>query len=313
MRRFAPVWAVVALLCALPAAAQDIDDLDEGVVLEKPFELGIEPNVWEISLYFGNMNYDLVLLDTPGILLDVEDPQDMLFGTSELSGESSFSPQIRVARTFGRHLALEGAFGFSIGDFVQSASDFVSWSDPFSDNDLTEVESEKGSYFVYTHELAAVYYPRGKGRLQPYLIGGLGQNFWQLDTNYVDGIASSLVYSYGAGLRIIGDDLYSFRLEVRRFSTSVQHEVNDVFITTPSVDGRSLVDVPVSRLRSVGDANLTQEQVEAVLRSLELEPDGFRNSDGVFPDELLLPLPYGEIDEATYDTLFLSAGFTASF
>ncbi len=313
MRRFAPLWAVVALLCALPAAAQDIDDLDEGVVLEKPFELGIEPNSWEISLYFGNLNYDQVLLTTPGIILDVEDPQDILYGDSELSGETSFSPQMRVGRSFGRHLALEAAFGFSIGDFVQTATNFVTWRDPNSDNDLTDVESEKGSYFVYMHELAGVYYPRGKGRLQPYLIGSLGQNFWQLDSNYVDGIANSLVYSYGAGLRVVGDDLYSFRLEVRRYSTTIQHQVNDVFITAPSLDGRSLIDIPVSRLRSVADSGFTEEQILALLDALDLNPDDFVNANGEFPPDLLLPVPYEELQEESYDSIYLSAGFTAAF
>lgn len=313
MRRFAPLWAVVALLCALPAAAQDIDDLDEGVVLEKPFELGIEPNSWEISLYFGNMNYDQVLLTTPRIVLDVEDPQDMLYGDSELNGETSFSPQIRVGRTFGRHLALEAAFGFTIGDFLQTATNFENWRDPNSQNELSEVESEKGSFFVYTQELAAVYYPRGKGRLQPYLIGSIGQNFWELDSNYVDGISDALLYSYGAGLRIIGDDLYSFRLEVRRYSSSVQHDVNDIFITTPSIDGRSLIDIPVSSLRTVAETGYTEEQILALLDALDLNPDDFVDGTGQFPSDLLLPVPYTELEEESYDTLFLSAGFTASF
>jgi hypothetical protein len=313
MRRFAPVWAVVALFCALPVAAQDIDDLDEGVVLEQPFELGIEPNKWEASLYFGTADYNTVLLRSPGIVVDVEDPKDALFADSELSGQSSFTPQLRIGRTFGRRLALEASFGFAIGDFEQTATNFVSWSDPFSRNTLTEVEREKGSYFVYTQELAAIYYPRGKGRMQPYLIAGAGQNFWQLDTNYVDGTPGSFVYSFGAGLRIVGDDLYSFRLEARRYSTKVNYEVSTIFATIPSIDARSLVDFPVSRLQTVGEAGLTEEQILAIFDSLKLNPDDFVNTQGEFPPELLLPLPFPKHDEQTFDTIVLSAGFTAAF
>lgn len=316
MRRFASFWAVAALLLALPATAQDIDDLDdldEGVVLESPFEPGIEPNVWELSLNFGNVGYATTLVEADGIVVDVEDPVTALYADTALEGESSFNPQFRVGRTFGTHFALEASFGFAIGDFEQTASNFVSWSDPNDDNTLTEVEREKGSYFVYTQELAGVYYPRGEGRVQPYLIGSIGQSYWELDSNYVDGITDNLAFSYGAGLRIVADDLYSFRVEVRQYRQNVQFELADTFFELPNLDADGLVDFPVSRLQTVAEANLSEPEILAILDSLDLDPEEFRSDDGTFPQSLLLPRPYPELEEQTYTSLFISAGFTAAF
>lgn len=327
MRRF-PFAAVAACLwLAAPAVAQDIDDLDEGVVLEKPFVVGIEPGVWELTLQVGYLDLSNVLMRADGIVTDVEGAKDAIFSDMEISGEQSFHPQLRVTRTFGRHFALENSVGFAIGDFLQSASGVgTKWTDPNGDNVLTDLEREKGSYFLWMHDHGLAWYPRGEGRVQPYLVAGAGSQVYFLDSKYVEGSASGFAFSYGAGLRVVGDDLYSLRIEVRNYHTSVRFAPGSVFETRQDLRGESLIDFPVSRL--VPGNQLTEAQVRAAAAQLGLDVETARSpetdvdwlqidpSTGRFrfdDPNVLIPQPYDEYDEESYSNLWISAGFTAAF
>ena len=60
-------FCAAALFASPPAGAQDLDDLDdldEGVVLEEVFEPGVEPNTWEISASFGQADFAQDLLES---------------------------------------------------------------------------------------------------------------------------------------------------------------------------------------------------------------------------------------------------------
>ncbi len=332
MRRFALVVAALGLLFAPAASAQDIDELDEDVVLEAPFEPGIEAGKWEFSLLFGYVDLSHTLMQADGIVVDVEGANEAIFGDMELAGESSFHPQLRINRNFGQHLALVNTVGFAIGDFQQSVSnDQERWLDPLdAGNVLTDLELEKGSYFVWMHDHALTWYPRGQGRLQPYLVGGVGTQFYFVDSRYIDGMASGLTFSYGAGLRVVGDDLFSLQIEVRNYQTAIQYDVDPIFETRQNLDGNALIDFPVSRL--VPGDTLTEEQVRAIADQLGLDvettvtpevdvdwllPTPDPNDD---PGRLIyqnsavrIPQLYPGFEEQSYSNLLISVGFTASF
>jgi len=307
----AAVVATALWVTAVPAWAQDIDDLDEGVVMETPFEPGVESSVWEISVQIGYLNLDRILMEAPGVVVDVENPSDAIFASMELRGELSFSPQLKINRTFGNNFAVENAFGFAIGDFQQSVQDDqVAWTlaGAVSTNTLTEQEIEAGSYFMWFHEHSLVYYPRGEGRIQPYLGVGLGTQHYGVDSAYIEGNASSLAFSYGAGLRVIADDLYSFRLEVRNYHSSIQYDVADSFRPDQvNLTGDGIVGFPVAELREL--AGLTpaeRDRAEALWNELELDPDQF---DG----QIAVPFPVDEYEEQPYSSLWFSLGFVAAF
>lgn len=303
--------ATALLVTAAPAWAQDIDDLDEGVVMETPFEPGVEAGVWEISVQVGYLNLDKILVQSPNVVVDVENPSDAIFAPMELRGELSFSPQLKVNRTFGNNFAVENSFGFAIGDFQQSVgSDQTAWTlaGSVSTNTLTEQEIEAGSYFMWFHEHSLVYYPRGEGRIQPYLGLGIGTQHYAVDSAYIEGNASSLAFSYGAGVRVVADDLYSFRVEVRNYHSAIQYEVAEQFRPDQvNLTGDGIVGFPVAELREL--ANLSDAEratAEALWNQLELDPDQFSS-------QIAVPYPVESLEEESYSSLWFSIGFVAAF
>jgi hypothetical protein len=240
-----------------------------------------------------------------GIVVDVEFPDEASFADMKLTGEQSFSPQVRFTRTFGRHFGLEAGGGFALGDYEQTIEgELTNWVDPEGDNDITDTEIQKGSYWVWSGELSGVWYPRGTGVVQPYIIGGAGYDWFDIDTTYVDGATSSFAFSYGAGLKIVGDELYSIRIEVRNYHTSLANSVGQPFRTLPNLSADALVDFPVSEL--VGRDTLTPEEVDAIFEALDLDP-------AALEDLTLIPVPYSGYEEETFSTLWFSLGFEATF
>jgi hypothetical protein len=309
MRWTALIWALPLLFCfSVPALAQDIDDLDdldEGVVLEEPFVAGVQPNSWGVALLFGYRNIAKTLLQAEGIIVDVEFPDEVSFADMKLKGEQSFSPQVRLTRTFGRHFALEAGAGFSLGDFEESLeSELTNWVDPEGDNEVTDTEIQKGSYWVWSGELSGAWYPRGEGVVQPYLIGGGGIDWWDIDSVYIEAATTSFSFSYGAGLKIVGDELYSIRLEIRNYHTGVDSDVGQTFLTLPNLAADALVDFPVSEL--VDRNSLSPEEVDAIFAALDLDP-------AEYGDLVVLPIAYRGYEKEIFSTLWFSLGFEATF
>ena len=140
--------------------------------------------------------------------------------------------------------------------------------------------------------------------MQPYLIGGAGFDWWDVDSVYMAGATNSFSFSYGAGLRIVGDELYSIRLEIRNYHTGIAPEVGKTFLTLPNLSADALVDFPVSEL--VDRNSLTPEEVAAIFEALDLDPSAYQ-------DLTLLPVAYSGYDEQTFMTLWFSLGFEATF
>lgn len=308
MRWTALIWALPLLLSAVAAQAQNLDeleDLDEGVVLEEPFERGIQPNSWGLVVLFGYRNVSNTLLEANGIVVDVEFPDEASFADMKLEGAQSFSPQVRLTRTLGRNFGIELGGGFSLGDFQQTiTSDLTNWVDPEGNNTVTPTELQKGSYWIWSGDLSAVWYPRGEGAVQPYLIGGGGVDWFDIDSVYIDGATTSTSFSYGIGLKLVGDELYSIRLEARNYHVSLDHNVARSFRKLPNLSADALIEYPVSRLVNIND--LTQEQIDEILASLDL--------DNVDPSTLTaLPVPYEGFDNQSFTNLWFSLGFEATF
>ena len=320
----------VALILPTAAVAQDLDDLDdldEGVVLEEVFEPGVEPSTWELTIVFGQMdlNHDLLVMED--IIVDIEEPGEVIFNDATIGGETSFAPHLRIGRTFGRHFALEASAGFAVGDFLQSVGDDeLNLAGTESENVLTEEELEKGSYFSWDTEIAALWYPRGEGRVQPYLIGAFGRNFFELDSVYANGIAQSNVFSYGLGLRVVGDDLYSFRIEVRNYHRELGFDLGTTFATVPLPNNQGLVEIPLLRRERVTYAEFESQEYQDLLRALgfsiadvrDIYLEAWENQSGQAttpPAEFSLEYfrraePF---EEQSFTTLWVSAGFTAAF
>jgi hypothetical protein len=316
MHKTACLLATMILACAAPRAfAQPSDDLDEGVVIEEPFLAGIEPWTWELGLQVGYVDLNKTLLAVPSIVVDVENPADAIFADMELGGEWSFMPQVRVNYNLGRHWSFMNGVGFSIGDFLQSVSeDQEKWRNPDSVNTLTEEEIEKGSYFIFNHEHGLAFYPRGwwildhitsaEGAVQPFLSVLAGTQSIYLDSDYVTDRTSTFQLSYGGGLRIVGDDLYSISIEARYYHSKVQYGVDSYFREVIGLDGQSRVKFPVGQLHRTADlvAQYGQDFVDKIVEQLGL--DGTEDKLPVAPDSY---------EKRNFNNLWISVGFVAAF
>lgn len=308
-----PILAALLLLPATVALAQDdLQELDEGVVVEEPFVPQVEGNAWELTILLGYLDLGQELVGAEGLLVDVENPQEALYGDMTLDGEStSFSPQAKVAYTLGNNFAVGAALGFAVGDYQQKVGELESWTDPTDENNtLTENEILSGSYWMWTYEGTVDYYPLGGGgRLQPYLSGGVGQNHYFIDSRYIEGQARGLAFSVGGGLRIVGDELFNVKIEVRNYWTTVDYEPGDEWIDggIPNLSGDGLVSFPISTL--VDRSELTDAEYREIIERLGLPDDPTTSAD----DLQRVPQVFEDYEERSYSNLYFSLGLTAAF
>jgi hypothetical protein len=330
MKEFAMIHRIAFGVCAVltlmtvSAQAQDIDDLDEGVALETPFELGIEPGVWELGVQIGYIDFSSRLVAAEGIIIDLENAQDAIFADMELVGDSSFQPLFRLNRSFGSHFEFVNSIGFALGDYTQKITGpQEKWKARDSSNTFTDVEVQTGSYFMWRNEHGITYYPRGRGMVQPFFTAGIGSNNFSVDSEYISGTAGSIAYSWGGGLRIVADDLFSLTLEVRNYHTSTQFEVADNYKVIPNLGADGLISFPTSALADIDD--MSDNEIAAIIDRLQLRDSlGLGPNDTgadiraaiLAPDSELprrLPRVLEGFEKETYSSLWISFGFVAAF
>jgi hypothetical protein len=265
MRRtaFAEGWLLFVIFLLLSTGisrAQDLDNLDdlesldEDVVTEKPFEAGIDTDKWELSFQIGFMDLAQTLFQADQIVVKWNS-KGKIFGDMEVTGKSSFSPQVRISRNWG-HLGWQGTVGLCLADFSQSVSNTKERSISGNQGDviLLETDLETGSLALWYHDFSLVYNVKTKGRILPYVLGGVGAQYWFVDSAYINDTRPALTYSIGGGIRIVGDDLFSVTLEVRNYFSKVEHRSDSIFranVVDPQDDTRQ-IDIPVTNLDAQG-------------------------------------------------------------
>lgn len=308
MRWHALLWPLLAVLCAHPVLAQPVpDELDEGVVMETPFVVGVEGDKWEAGLLVGYLDLNHTLMGADNVIIDIETPDDLLFGNMKMEGDLGFTPKLMLNRSFGNHFVLENSLSFAFGSFSQKLSSGTqAWINPTSENTLTENEIESGSYFALIQDHSLTWFPRGEGRILPFGSVGAGTHWYELDSDYVaGGLHGGFGFSYGVGVRVVGDDLYSLRIEVRRYHSQVEFPVAKRWRNQQNIDGNAILDVPVFEL--VETSTLSEEEIESIYSLLELSDPG----DGARP--LFMPRLLDSFESENYTSLYFSIGFTAAF
>jgi hypothetical protein len=243
------------LLAAVPASVHaqglddldDLDDLDEDVVTEKPFEPGIDAGKWEFIFHVGFLDLNKKLFGAENIIVDWQ-AEGRIYADMEIQGQNSFSPQFRMSRNWG-HWGWQSTVGLTLGDFEQTVSDLVIRPEDggavFGEND-----AETGSYFQWYHDHSVVYNVLTKGRLIPFLSAGIGGQYYYMDSAYVFDNTSAFTVSYGGGLRIVADDLFSVVLEAKGYRQTLKWPSRSVFlqnVTDPERDD-VLIDIPMTVL-----------------------------------------------------------------
>lgn len=225
----------------------DLDDLDEDVVTEKPFEPGINEDAWEFIFHVGFLNLNKKLFGADNLIVDWQ-AEGRIYGDMEIQGATSFSPQFRMSRNWG-HWGFQTTFGFTLGDFEMQVSDLVERPENagavFGEND-----AERGSYFQWYHDHSVIYNVLTKGRLIPYLSAGVGGQYYYMDSTYVFDSASAFTLSYGGGLRVVADELFSILFEVKNYRQDLKWRTSATFlddVVDPEQDD-VLIDIPMTVL-----------------------------------------------------------------
>ena len=147
-------------------------------------------------------------------------------------------------------------FGLTLADFAQSVSNAKERSVSGNQGDvvLLETDLERGSMAVWYHDTALVYNVLTKGRILPYILGGVGGQYWYIDSAYINDTPPALTYSIGGGFRIVGDDLFSINFEVRDFFSKLNNRSDSIFrpnVVDPQDDTRQ-IDIPITTLDPQG-------------------------------------------------------------
>jgi len=257
---FAKGWLLLVslLIFAIPNACwsqglddlDDLEDLDQDVVTEKPFEPGITVDKWEVQLQIGFMSLTNTLFGADQIIVKW-DAAGKLFADMTIDGSSSFSPQIRFGRNWG-HIGWQSTLGMAMGNFTQRVSNVTERSVSGRPGEvvLDETDPETGSLVMWYQDQALVYNILTKGRVIPYVLGGIGAQYWVIDSTYIFNSQAAFTYSFGGGIRIVGDELFSVVFEIRDYVATVQHRSDAVFLDSqidPGDDTR-LVNIPMTAL-----------------------------------------------------------------
>ena len=81
----------------------------------------------------------------------------------------------------------------------------------------------------------------GKGRWHPFLLGHIGQIWYDLNSSYTKENASSMNYGGGGGIRYIADELISVRIQVTYNTSEAQFKPSDAFDTL----NEGTIEIPV--------------------------------------------------------------------
>jgi hypothetical protein len=184
---------------------------------------GLNVGPVEVSFAFGFLDLNTVLWEHEQIIYKYN--TDATFcGDVQIKGESAFNPVLRVGYNLTRWFALEGIGGLSISEYTSTIENrFSRENKPDApvqpDPDLGEFDPENRSLITLQASLNAVIYPLaitgdGQGRMHPFLTGGAGNMWYDMNSNYTDSPASSPDFNFGGGLRILADRNISIRFEV---------------------------------------------------------------------------------------------------
>jgi hypothetical protein len=196
--------------------------------LEKT-SIGIKKGKLETSLTLGFLDLNQTLLSHSKLIYKYTD-EATFYGDVELTGQSAFYPVLRISYNVTPWLSLEPTFHFSVSEYEASIVDRkkkprnqpVEIEEP----SLGEFDAERRSLVTIGAGFSSVLYPfningSGNGRWHPFLTGGLGKTWFNLNSDYTQNSSLDSEYWGGGGIRFIADDLISIRIEFLYHSTVI--------------------------------------------------------------------------------------------
>jgi hypothetical protein len=217
----------------------------------------IEAGRWDLTLTLGNLGMNKTLLQFDRLIYKATE-EHYYYGDIELVSQPAFNPMLRLGYNLTSWFALETQFGVTFSDYEGSITNpfLVNpfGGTPESVPELGKFDPERRSSLIFVGNLNGVWYPLnmdgdGRGRVHPYVTGGIGQALYNLDSNYIDDPATSLNLNGGIGVRLIADKLIAARVEVLYQHHTIEFEPAEWF----DVRDAETVRIPVYRFDPFGN------------------------------------------------------------
>jgi len=202
------------------SAVEELDIEDEELDIWEP---GIQRGTIEFSFGFGFLDFNKILWQHDQIIYKYTNDATY-WGDVNIKSESAFNPVLRLGYNLTDWISLEAIGGVAIAEYNSSITNRRGRENKpdspiFENPELGEFDAERRSLLTLQASLNAVVYPLsifgdGKGKLHPFLTGGIGKMWYEMNSNYFDEATDTNDINFGGGLRLLADKNISVRFEV---------------------------------------------------------------------------------------------------
>lgn len=284
---------LIALLVGSTASAQQSDDqqkvfnlvigekaeaeeAEEEAVATERHVPAIEAGALDLTLTLGFFYMNENFLELRNTIYR-ETEEHLYYGDIVLTNETGFNPILRLGYTLTSWFGLEAQTGVTFSEYQGSITAPRRVNPSLEtllveDATLGEFDAERRSAFTWISNLNALWYPLnmdgdGRGRLHPYLTGGVGYALYNIDSNYTDDAATALDLNAGVGLKFIADRMISLRAELVYHRHDIRFEPAQYFDERDA--GTRLT--PIYEFDEVGAFSEVTEFAEKTLGGMTLQ------------------------------------------
>jgi len=243
-----------------------IDELDIEEEDMEMWEPKIEGGTIEVSFAFGFLDFNKVLWEHDQIIYKYT-TDATYWGDVKIKGESAFNPVLRLGYNLTDWISIEGIAGLAITEYNSTITNRRSRENKpgapiIDDPPLGEFDAELRSLLTINASVNAVLYPLsifddGTGKLHPFVTGGIGAMWYEMNSNYFDGASAADDVNFGGGLRILVDKNISVRFEVIAHMNEIEFTPADNFSTR----NEGTVVVPLNEYPRNEDGSVNEQVV----------------------------------------------------
>ncbi|MBU2502806.1 MAG: hypothetical protein ABIK96_12675 [bacterium] len=261
-----PQDRVFKLLRDSAAADAELDLEDEELEAWQP---GLDEGVLEFSFAMGVLGLSTTILEHEQMIYKYTD-EATYWGDVALEGQGAFNPALRLGYHLNSWLALEGLGGLSFSTYSSKITNRHRRPNEqgapvdFAEPALLEFDAEERSLITLQAGLNAVLYPlsiggEGKGKWHPYLTAGAGRIWYDMNSNYNEGMVGSMNLNAGGGIRLLADRNISLRFEVLFHRHSLQWDPAANFM---ELDEGTLL-IPLNEYPLKADGSFEESHIES--------------------------------------------------
>jgi hypothetical protein len=228
---------------ATAAADLDVEGADS-----EAWVPGVRGGTVEVGMSLGFMNLSGTLLEHEQMIYKYT-TESTYWGDVEITGQTAFSPVLRIGYTVNPWLTVESYGGVSFSEYSSTYENRrvrknEQGAVPVEDPPLGEFDTEARSLITLQAGLDLLVYPLnfsgdGSGRWHPYVTGQFGGIWYDMNSDFTAGPAGSGDVALGGGLRLLADRNVSLRLEATYHMNTIEFEPAEYFLETD--EGTTLV------------------------------------------------------------------------